>query len=194
MQSILLGDRAQLLESFCSVYFLWPCCGVTQGSLCLSGGGLMVLHSSAPHHVFFFFFYIHIYCMLILTDTDTSVQTNSMLEMAGCPSNHCTSTGLRPLLNEWPPFSIMILTAQDCIVSLLYDIYGKLHIWDFSTAWMKKYWLDKVKITKSKIYCCMYCYYIYYYVFGFCFFFLSFMILLLLQHLFGYRVGSVRGP
>lgn len=97
------------LESIRSVYFLWPCCGAAQGSLCLSGGGLMVHHSSAPHHVFFF---LHPHLLHAYFDwCFTTVQSNSMWEMAGCPSIHCTSTGLRPLLNEWPPFSVMILTT-----------------------------------------------------------------------------------
>lgn len=96
------------LESFCSVYFLWPCCGVDQASLCLSGGGLMVHQSSVPHHVFFSHpLLLHAYFDWYFT----TVPTNCMWEMAVCPSNRCTSIGLRPLLNEWPPFSRMILNV-----------------------------------------------------------------------------------
>lgn len=138
------------LESIRSVYFLWPCCGAAQGSLCLSGGGLMVHHSSAPHHVFFFFTSTFIACLFWLVLYHCAVEFRVR---NGRLSIHPLYFHRTEAIAEWmtslfcndPHHPSVISQDNGCMVSLLYDICVKLHMWDISPAWMKMVWLDKVK-------------------------------------------------
>lgn len=138
--------RDCLVFSTDTVCALWPgwSSGVVQGSLSLSGGGLMV------HLLSLCVCYICVYCtclharssiIVILTDTFTMCSWRLVSEIADYPSSHHGPTVLSQLLNFFCFFLFFLLLTQPwCFVveqtALSAFPHSLAHMIDFLSPYM----------------------------------------------------------